>query len=238
MRIEFTLNFGNVSIPPVLPQLYRVLHDAERGPLWRWRVPEVYPLGGTATPMTKEWQLFIKALNPLMTGEKWRALFRYNTAFSNFDAGFDFPDGTLKPDYVNMRDLNASGRLKLDKCRICGGALVKGVEAYSVLQAIKNAAQFVKTRKFTKAVKALVVNNVLVASTLDGGLPPTPVDQIPIWHKFVALNVVDETTLSKFPQGGGHDVWMPFVARETINISLAHLEKLDMTKPLPDPYRI
>jgi len=191
-------------------QLWRLYHDIERGPLWRWRVPEVFPIGSVPVTLDRAWQLFTKALNPDMTPTKWRALFRYNTAFSNFGNGYDYPDGTPKPDYINNVDLNATGKLRLDKVRVCGGALVTGT----------------------------VSGTNLIVDVLDGNAAPPAVEDVAIWHKFVALNVVNETTLSRFPQGDGADVWIPLVSRETVKIPLAQLAKVDMTKPLPSPYMI
>jgi|SRR3990167_95012 len=231
--------------PPPAVQLWRVLHDAERGPLWRWNVPEVYPLGGVAIPLDEAWQLFTKALNPDMTPIKWRRLMGYQTAFTNFDSGFDYPNGSLKPDYVNRLDLTATGKLKYDKPRVCGGALVTGMEGYSVLQMLKDTLTLIKmarrtvlARNFRASVRALVTNNVLTVSALDGNQPPPALADLKPYHKFVALNVVNETTLSRFPQGGGADVWIPLVAREVVKIPLSQLAKVDMSKSLPSPYMV
>ena len=196
--VQSTLRW-QVAEPPPAVQLYRVLHDAERGPLWRWSVPEVYPVGGVAIPLNEEWQLFTKALNPDMTPIKWRRLMGYKTAFNNFDSGFDYPGGTAKPDYVNRLDLTATGKLKYDKSRVCGGAVVTGTEGYSVLQALKDALTLIKTvrrtvlaRNFRASMRALVANNVLIVSMLDGNAAPPAVEDVAIWHKFCALNVVNE----------------------------------------------
>lgn len=230
-----------VQPAPALPDLYWVKHDVERGPLWRWHVPEVFPLTGTNTFLNREWQLFTFALNPLMRPLKWRALHGYQTAFCNFDAGFDYPGGSTKPDYVNGFDLTATGRLRYDKCRICGGAIVSGTPIYSIMLALRNALGLLKDkskRSIRSVAIALSTVNTLKLNYLDGNQPPPRMEDVKLWQKFCALNVVNETTLSRFPQGDGNDVWMALVATEQPYIPLESLMKLDTTIPLPSPYQI
>lgn len=190
--------------------LYRVLHDVELGALWRQNVPEVYRLsGGNTMPITKPWQLLIKAMNPTMTNLMWRRLLDWQRAFTNNTAGYDYPGGEPLQDWVNLRDLNATGVPRFEIPRICGGAVVTGV----------------------------VDGSDLIVSTLDGNAMPPRVEDIKPWHKFVALNVKDETTLTKFPQGEGADVWIPLVTRQPVSYPLSKLQRWTDVN-LPNPYRI
>jgi hypothetical protein len=104
------------------PPIFRVLHDIELGPLWRQNVPEVFPLNGNRTPFGRDWQLLSYAMNPKMTGQKWRSLYAYNRAFTN-GTGFNGPEP--KADHVNGFDLDAP-EPAWDKARFCGGAGVSG----------------------------------------------------------------------------------------------------------------
>jgi hypothetical protein len=106
------------------PPLWRVLHDLEMGPIWRSNLPEVFPINGNRTPFGKDWQLLSYAMNPGMTGQKWRSLYQFNRAFNN-GTGFNGPDP--KADYVNSMDLGAE-LPAWDKTRFCGGAVVTGRE--------------------------------------------------------------------------------------------------------------
>lgn len=201
-----------VTIPPVTsPVLFRVLHDAEMGPLWRDHVPEVFTLSPEhAIPLNREWQLFSKQLNLTMTGDKWRNLHGYYTAFTNQGAGYDRPGDLPKQDWVNMRDTTAPELPRFDKPRICGGALVTG----------------------------RVDGAYLWLDYLDANLPPPAIENVKPWHKFCALNVVNETTLSRFPQGtDGADVWIPLIARRPVLMSLSRLQRWTDPNP-PDPYRV
>lgn len=101
--------------------LWRVRHDQELGSLWRTGVPEVFVLNERRTPFGESWQRLSFALNPGMTGERWRALYDYQRAFTN-GTGFDKDP---RADYVNGRDLGA-GLPAWDKTRVCGGATVTG----------------------------------------------------------------------------------------------------------------
>jgi lysozyme len=193
-----------------LPQLWRVKHDVEMGELWRTNLPEVFRLEPLhSIPLNREWQLFTKALNPTMEPKKWRALFAYSRAFTNNGAGYDRPGDSPKADFVNGRDIKSIRMPAFDQPRICGGALVTG----------------------------RVEGNRLWLSYIDASKSPPDIADVRLWQKFCALNVT-ANGISKFPQGGGADVWIPLIARIPVSISLSKLEKLDMSKPLPDPYKI
>src|SRR5512146_491060 len=117
-----TLTITRGSGNPV--ELFRVLHDVEMGAVRRAApAPEVFWLNEERTPFGRDWQLLSFALNPGMTGEKWRALYGFMTAFCN-GSGFK-DDDHPEADYVNNLDLS-SPLPAFDKTRLCGGARVKG----------------------------------------------------------------------------------------------------------------
>lgn len=196
--------------PTGTPQLWKVKHDAEMGDLWRTNVPEVFRLEPLhAIPLNREWQLFIKDLNPTMEPKKWRVLLGYRTAFTNNASGYDRLGDPPKQDWVNRRDTNARHLPSFDQPRICGGAIVTG----------------------------RVEGDRLWLEYLDASKSPPSVASVKLWQKFCATNVTGKG-ISRFPQGGGADVWIPLIARQPISIALSKLERLDMSKPLPNPYGI
>lgn len=199
------------SIQNAVPQLYRVKHDAELGPLWRSNVPEVFPLmPEDATPFTKEWQLLSFALNPGMTGDHWRAVYGDTTAFCN---GTGFNGAIPRADFVNNRDLTAP-LPRLDKPRACGGAILTGVEDGTDL-----------------IVKTLDGNSPP---------PPLAEILLRPWLYFAATTVKSDGSIGRFPQGNGATVWVPLVASTQVTIPLSNLEKLPVNAwpNLPDPYTI
>lgn len=193
-----------------LPQLYWLKHDPERGGIWRTKVPEVFPLSDQTIRLTKYWQYLTFYLNPGMEPKKWRVLYGYYTAFTNQGAGYDRPGDPPKQDWINMRDLLATDVPRFPKIILCGGALVTGKEE----------------------------NGKLWIEYIDYNLPPPEAKTVPIWKKFCALSIVDKDTFSRFPYCDGRDVWIPILGKEPIGIPLQDLIKLDMNKPLPNPYEL
>lgn len=209
-----SISVGDASRPP----LWRVKHDWERSPQWRasvgnrHNVPEVYVLqsSGAAIPLPRAWQELTYALNqPGMDGSHWRVLYGYWTAFTNNGAGYDYPGSAPKQDWINMRDTTARELPRFDKPRICGGAIVTGT----------------------------VEGDRLRLHYLDATKAPPAVEDVKTWEKFVALNVVDADTLSRFPQRGGLDVWIPLIGREPMWLPLEVLQPWT-AEGWPDPYKI
>lgn len=114
-------------------KLWRVLHDAERpGGIWRDGLPEVFVLNELHTPFGPDWQRLSYALNPGMTGDKWRSLYANNRALTN---GSGFNGVQPRADHVNMRDLDAP-LPAWDKTRLCGGATITGSIAGNELEVL------------------------------------------------------------------------------------------------------
>jgi hypothetical protein len=209
ISLRVALRREPVVVEPVRPPLWRVLHDAEMGELWRSYVPEVFRLSPWhGIQLNRQWQEFTYALNqPGLTPEKWRVLYDFRRAFTNNGAGYDWnSNNPPKQDWINMRDTNATDLPRFDGPRICGGAVVTG----------------------------RVDGDWLWLDYLDANNPP-PQDVKP-WHKFCAVNVRPDG-ISKFPQRAGLDVWIPLIGRQPLAIPLENVVRWT-GEELPNPYTI
>lgn len=186
------------------PQLYRVKHDLEMGPLWRTNVPEVYPLNGNSTPFGEDWQFLTFAMCPGITGNHWRSVYGTATAFMN---GTGYGGSSPRADFVN--GLNLSAALpRWDKTRVCGGAVVTGVESGANL----------------------------IVSILDGTGPAPTLDWIMArpWYRFHAITVYSDGHVGEFPQN--NPVYVPLVGSGVATLPLVNLEKLPLGALIPNPY--
>jgi hypothetical protein len=209
ISLRVALRREPVVVEPVRPPLWRVLHDAEMGELWRSYVPEVFRLSPWhGIQLNRQWQEFTYAINqPGLTPEKWRVLYDFRRAFTNNGAGYDWNSNIPpKQDWINMRDTTAADLPRFDGPRICGGAVVTG----------------------------RVDGGWLWLDYLDANQPP-PQDVKP-WHKFCAVNVRPDG-ISKFPQRGGLDVWIPLIGRQPLAIPLENVVRWT-AEELPSPYVI
>lgn len=180
-------------------QLYRKLHDVEtpKG-LWRAGLPEVFPLNGERTPFGKGWQLLAYAMNPGMTGDRFRALYGSHKAFNN-GTGFPSQDGDEPhADYVNGLDLGYP-LPAWDKTRVCGGATLSGRED----------------------------GTDLIVEILDGFGPPPMLDDL-LTHPTLFFHAVNSTAtgITKFPQNDGRPCLVPLVGSGVARIPLAELQKV------------
>lgn len=205
-----------VTITAGRPALWRVLHDFElvvtHAPdtFDRPGLPEVQPLApADIVPFPETWQHLSFALNPAMTGDKWRSLYQWNRAFCN-GQGFN-NDADPHADYVNERDLNKP-LPAFDKVRVCGGAVITGV--------VLGTSLIVETMDATQPAPAL--EWVLERP----------------WFYFHAVNCADlKGTITNFPQANGAPVLVPLFANSPVSIQLNHLQP--WTQPgIPDPRRI
>lgn len=204
---------------PVTPSLWRVLHDAEMGSLFRVDVPEVYVIREASFNFTEGYQKLSYALNTIanplisadMTKDKWRVLYDFMRAFAN-GTGFN-KSGDPRADYVNVRDLDKP-LPKFDKTRICGGAMVTGtVDGNDLI------------------LDSLNVNNPVPTLAWLLARP---------WLYFDAVNVT-ANGISKFPQGTlGNRVFVPLLTEAQERYPLAKLKKLpaDYNTTTHNPYQI
>jgi hypothetical protein len=172
---------------------FKVLHDIQYQKIWRTNVPEVFHFDqNAATKLTKAWQELIMKMNPGMTGRGFRSLLRYDRAFTNF-TGFDYPKHSPRADFINEIDVDAQLPY-FDKCRICGGAVVRGV----------------------------LNGNTLTVETLDGSKPPPTVAYVMSkpWLYFKAITVKEDGSNSNFPQNGGKPIYIPLVATGRVTVSI------------------
>lgn len=194
-------------------KLYRVLHDIELGPLQRFNTPEVIvpPLNAERTPFGADWQRLSFALNPGMSGDKWRSLYGNHRAFNN-NCGFpQNADDGPHADYVNMRDLDASDPC-WDKTHGCCGATLSGEED----------------------------GDDLIVEILEGFGPAPDLEylrQRP-WLWFHAVNVNPPSTnnpsgISRFAQNDGRPCIVPLVGSGVARIELYRVQRVPT---IADPY--
>lgn len=197
--------------PPVLPPLFRVLHDKELGELWRPNLPEVHPLFDQHfTPFTESWQRLSYEMNTL-TKNKWTAVYSFERAFTNSN-GFGKP-GDPRRNYIKMEDLQEP--LPKVEALVCGGAVLTGKVSGDYL--------YVET-----------LNGRNPAPSLDWLLERP-------WLYFDAITVDSNGTPRRFPQADGRQVLIPLVAdRNRYPDVLIPLRKLQKwTGPgWPDPYKV
>lgn len=180
---------------------WRVLHDSElpTGVRPAAECPEVFFGNREETPFGADWQLLSYALNPGMTGAKWRALYAFDKAFTN-GTGFDNPNTGPRADFVNGRDLGA--QVPYWKSFIfCGGASLRGE----------------------------VDGVDLVIEKMDGyGPAPTLAWLLAHpWLYFVATTVRENGTIGNFPHMGGLPVYIPLVGSGEARYPLSKLCKVN-----------
>lgn len=212
--IQVTVTPREVEPPPVQwpDNLWRIVHDIERGDLWRAKVPEVYLFNPVhLVPLTKGWQemwfdLFSWGAPNLGTGDyllkHWESLLGCHRAFTN-NKGFGCrrppPRGPHGPfaNYIRREDLNAS-LPALDKCRVTGGATVAGEQ----------------------------VGDVVVVEALSEPVSLAWLIEHP-WFFYPATTVNEFGMPSHFPQGDGSPSYVPLVATKKITYPVAFMEKVD-----------
>jgi hypothetical protein len=265
---DLSISFSTFPVTPPPPVTkysgYRVLHKVEGG----WQntplgMPEVMPpIDAISVNMTEAIQLMSYNLmvkgNSLITGALWTRVHDWDRAFTNFN-GFD-RDGDPRANYVLKRDLS-SPLPKYDKCqRVCGGSFIRGVTAYSFMQAVKTFAsmtvELVRNIEETTAIiktmgaKGFLINakefltsdNVLrcVAGIhgidADKPMPDTQTILDNNWYIY-AVSMDTPTNISHFPQGQGGPVLIPFIIRGAIEFPLQHFERWERDY-LPDPLKV
>lgn len=197
-----------------LPQLWQVLHDVSLGPLWRPNLPEVHPLfPNHFCKFNEAWQRFtFEKLNSHLAPKEWTAVYSYQRFITN-NQGFGMP-GDPRANFVTGE--HTDKELPKVEALICGGALLTGV-AFS---------------------------GKLAVQVLDWREPPASLEWLlkRPWLYFHAITVDQGGIPRMFPQGHGKPILIPLIADPyrypVITIPLSKLRKLDMTKPLPDPYTI
>lgn len=208
------------KLPPevIAPQLYRVRHDIElpRG-LWRPNMPEVHPIfPNHHSEFDRPWQLLSKAMNPRIDNNRWTACYTFQRYLTN-NQGFGMSN--------DPRANHVLGKnLRCDNPRV--EALTTGGSFHSGVENGKD----------------------LILDTLDVHDVPT-LDWIMArpWFWVYAVTVDGNGTPRRFPQGlqpSGevvpiiHPLFTDRRKYPKPTIPLSKLEKWDMSKPLPDPFKV
>jgi hypothetical protein len=221
--------------PPMVDQLYRVPHDVERMNVnkddYRYRTDGSrgdarVVLDENAVPIKKPfpevyrcqpqhhiildcaWQKLWRQLNPILSVEKWSTLLGNKLAWTN---------GTGFPGHRNC--LTGADKEKdfprFDQPRVCGGALLKGVEINDRLK--------IEGMSMTKPVPS-------AEWVIDNG-----------WYYYgTSVNPAGEVGMIKRmgTDGENHPVLIPIIMNWQIYLPLDELHKLDMGRPIPGPTEI
>ncbi len=108
-----------------LPELWRVKHDIEMGPLWRIQDPQVHPmLPNQFSQFKKEWQLLSKELNPLLDKSRWTQCYGDATWIANRH-GFGNPEDP-RANYVTGENIGDGFALPKVELLTCGGNILTG----------------------------------------------------------------------------------------------------------------
>jgi hypothetical protein len=155
------LNFYEVQPTPAIP-LWRMKPStnprdaaadaARRLGQKKHGFPDILPIGqgeGKRVDLTREWQLYLMAINPQMTARDVSAILNYQVAFTN-GTGFGKPD-TPYQNWILNQDTKPSNPLpQFDKVRTCAYACHTGV----------------------------IVGDQLKLTTLDGNNPPPKIADV------------------------------------------------------------
>lgn len=154
------------------------------------------------------WEL-MRRLNPTITRQQWRSVYRFDRAFTNGN-GFDAPDD-VRADYVNRLDLGAP-LPKLMKALICSGSLYQGVEQSEYLI-------------MHPGVHAIDVYH------------PADIDEVIArrWY-FLAVSWTGSGGVH-FPQGNGGIVAIPFILRAPTSYPKMWFQRWDDIV-YPDPLKM
>ena len=209
-------------------------HKDDRGALGGVRdcapCPAVFTLHESRVTVTKEWQFFIRAINPQMSIQHVAALFGHKKAFTNRR------EKDLRRDYLQGEHLDRD-ELEFDKVRTCSLSVLSGEPQGDML------------------LVAMLDGNK--PPPLKPGCPqPQRVEDIKLddylftpqthRHLFFAANIVRPNgKVSPFPHGEAHTfmndgrpyTWMPHVSRFQVHYPLAKLMRLPPGSPIPIPYQ-
>lgn len=244
-----TRNLKKITDPPT-GIYYRVLHDVELEGIWRAGLPEVFLFDPqAAVQMTAEIQRLQYGIfrygAPSQTEDRainrWRSTYQFDRAFAN-GTGFNEP-GDTRADYITPRDLEYP-LPRLDKYRVCGGASLKGTEAYSLAVALRSIPSLIKDLLYNRLFSSNKIsfwatvraNNVLNVETIINTELPT-LDELKTkpWLYFHATTSRSDGTIGRFPQGDGEYVLIPLITKEPVQYPLSRLQKMDS---IADPYKV
>lgn len=190
--------------------------------------------------LTKDWQYYLIAINYGMMIEDIYLLLDDHLAFCN-QTGFANLDNPGRKDYFFSR-LNYDEYPRFDKDRTCSRNLLTGEVVGDNLKVFTMNGNEPPPMKPGKRLPQSI-SEINLADYLYN----------PREHRwmFVVANRVttkpgNMTSVAPFPRGARYDwtgddynySFLPLVSKETIYYPLRHLQKLDMTRPFPSPYRV
>lgn len=153
--------------------------------------PEVFWLDETMVQLTAPWQRLIYEMNqPYMSEKSFTQNLASNVAWAN-GTGFN-EVGDPRNNYIT----GVMGKKDpfLDKCRVCGGAIIRGTES----------------------------NGMLTVEVLDGSQPPPKWEDLKLkpWLWFRAYIVNIDGSVFDFPYCGGQPLYMPLVGIPPVVVKL------------------
>lgn len=248
-NIRISLTTGKVSVE--IPQLYMHKEDQDTDIFSTSSgirqcagggCPAVFVLKEPRqkTQLTKDWQFYMIAINYNMQLSDIYLLLDDHLAFAN-QTGFNSLDNPTRKDYFFNR-LTYAELPKFDKDRTCSRNLLSGEvvgDKLKVRTMDGNQPPPLKPgRRHPLTTADIRLDDYLY----------NPKDHP--WMFVVANRVTvkpgGQTSVAPFPRGATYDwtgnnynySFLPLVSREEILYPLSHLKRLDMSQPLPLPYRV
>ena len=190
--------------------------------------PSVWPYLDDKVEVTRQWQYFIRGINPGMTLQYVAVKFGPALAFCNRD------EEDIRADWLRERDLDRPNP-DFDRVRTCSRSILSGTVSGSELVVSMldgNREPPLKPgRTYPQRVEDIQVDDYLY---------------VPWTHRhlfFAANRITKEGTLVPFPNGGlcpwmgdmRPYTWMPHVARREVRIPLLNLVRLP-EEFVPNPY--
>jgi len=224
-------NSTNKSEPDSVP-LWQ--HKDDKGALGELRecapCPAVFVLHESRVKVTREWQFFIRAINPGMTIKALVALFDPHKAFTNRATDDE------RKNYLEGVNLDCED-LEFDKVRTCALAALSGTVEGNMLNVTvmdgDNPPPLKPGRSQPKTLQEINLDDYLYT-------PQTH------RHLFFAANIIRaDNKIIPFPKGAvypwTHDdrpyTWLPHVSRFQVKYPLSKLTQLPAGSPIPSPYR-
>lgn len=206
----------NVEIKVTRPHknLWHVLTDAERNRRNRFSYPMVYWWKEESMPISKEWQLYLCAMNYGMELRYVSALLGNSKAFCN---GTGFGDDDERQNWILQTNLDSRILPAFSKCFTCGGATVEIVDGVvTMMDGSRNPE---------------LRSDLFYPLTRQQALDPASYKYLPETHPhlfFACVNVNDDFTPTPFPNGALYS-WYG-----TTPVSfLPHVAKSRMDYPVP-----
>ena len=185
-------------------------------------------------PLTRDWQYYIRAINPGMSPARVAAIFGYFRAFCN-GTGLGDPDDP-RANFLQNEDLLAPFP-QFDKDRTCSRSVMTGTVDGSFLLAQTfdgNIRPPLKPgRTYPAKLADVDLDDYLYAPRTHPWL-------------FFSANIVGERgQVVPFPNGavyawtgdGAPRTFLPHVSRHQVRYPLSRLRKLTEAEPVPSPYR-